>query len=73
MITENLSTLKIHKLTDSQYQREKDAGRLDEFALYLTPEKKIAGIVHQYAGFNAPEGYLLCDGSYYRTDERESR
>lgn len=69
MITENLSTLKIHKLSDSQYQREKDAGRLDEMALYLTPEKKVAGVVHQYAGFNAPDGYLLCDGSFYRTDE----
>lgn len=69
MITENLSTLKINKLTQEQYEREKFAGRLDETALYLTPEKKIAGIVHQYAGANAPEGYVLCDGSYYSTDE----
>lgn len=69
MITENLSTLKINKLTQEQYEREKNAGRLDGAALYLTPEKKIAGIVHQYAGFDAPSGYLLCDGSFYRTDE----
>jgi microcystin-dependent protein len=114
LITENLSTLKIHKLTESQYKRERDAGRLDANALYLTPEdeidfsvyetkvdaesklasakgytnsaidvlkneldeiipntipRKIAGIVHQYAGANAPDGYLLCDGSFYRTDE----
>lgn len=41
MITENLSTLKIHKLTESQYKREKDAGRLDENALYLTPDKEV--------------------------------
>lgn len=69
MITENLSTLKINKLTQAQYEREKNAGRLDEFALYLTPEKKIAGIIHQYAGANAPDGYVLCDGSYYDTME----
>ena len=37
MITENLSTLKIHKLTQAQYDRELDAGNLDENALYLTP------------------------------------
>lgn len=69
MTTENLSTLKIYKLTDLQYEREKEAGRIDEAALYLTPQKKIAGIVHQYAGVNVPNGYLLCDGSFYRTDE----
>ena len=39
MVTENLSTLKIHKLTQEQYERERDAGRLDETALYLTPDQ----------------------------------
>lgn len=38
MIMENLSTLKIHKLTQAQYEREKAAGRLDENAIYLTPD-----------------------------------
>ena len=38
MTTENLSTLKIHKLTEEQYQRELEAGRIDPNALYLTPE-----------------------------------
>lgn len=37
MITENLSTLKIHKLTKAQYERELAAGNIDENALYLTP------------------------------------
>lgn len=37
MITENLSTLKIHNLTKEQYERELEAGRIDENALYLTP------------------------------------
>lgn len=41
MITENLSTLKIHKLTQEQYERELAAGRLDENAIYLTPEEVV--------------------------------
>lgn len=39
MITENLSTLKIHKLTQAQYDRELEAGRIDATALYLTPDE----------------------------------
>lgn len=41
MITENLSTLKIHKLTQAQYERELEAGRIDPNALYLTPDEVI--------------------------------
>ena len=41
MITENLSTLKIHKLTQEQYDRELAAGRIDPNALYLTPDEEI--------------------------------
>lgn len=41
MITENLSTLKIHKLTQAQYDRELEAGRIDENALYLTPDEDV--------------------------------
>lgn len=41
MITENLSTLKIHKLTQEQYERELEAGRIDESAIYLTPYEEI--------------------------------
>jgi hypothetical protein len=36
--TENLSTLKIHSLSKEQYERELAAGRLEENALYLTPD-----------------------------------
>jgi hypothetical protein len=39
--TENLSTLKIHKLTQEQYDRESANGTLDENALYLTPDEEI--------------------------------
>jgi hypothetical protein len=39
LITENLSTLKIHKLTQAQYERELVAGNIDANALYLTPDE----------------------------------
>ena len=37
MITENLATLKINKLTQEQYNRELKAGNIKEDELYLTP------------------------------------
>lgn len=40
MITENLSTLKIHRLTQEQYDRALEVGNIDPNALYLTPEKE---------------------------------
>ena len=42
MITENLSTLKIHKLTQAQYERVMSTGNIDTTALYLTPEEDFA-------------------------------
>ena len=39
MKTTNLETLKIHTLTQEQYERELAAGRIDENALYLTPNE----------------------------------
>ena len=44
MITENISTLKIHKLTQEQYDRELAAGNIDENALYLTPNENIDAV-----------------------------
>lgn len=41
MITENLSTLKINKLTQEQFDRELAAGNIDENAIYLTPDEEI--------------------------------
>lgn len=38
MITNNVSTLKIHKLTQEQYDRELASGNIDQTALYLTPD-----------------------------------
>ena len=40
MKTENLSTLKIHKMTQVQYDRELAAGNIDPNALYLTPDEE---------------------------------
>jgi hypothetical protein len=40
LITENLSTLKIHKLTQEQYDRELEADRIDPSAMYLTPDEE---------------------------------
>ena len=41
MITENVSTLKIHNLTQAQYDREAEAGTLEETSIYLTPDEEI--------------------------------
>ena len=38
MITENVSTLKIHKLSQSQYDRAFAAGNIAENEIYLTPD-----------------------------------
>lgn len=40
MQTQNLSALKIHKLSQEQYEREVANGTLDETALYITPDTK---------------------------------
>ena len=41
LITENLSTLKINKMTQAQYERELEAGRIDPNGLYLTPDEGV--------------------------------
>lgn len=40
MITENVSTLRIHQLSNEQFKREKEADRLEENAFYITPEEE---------------------------------
>ena len=41
MIIENVSTLKIQKLSQEQYNREQAAGNLDSHSIYLTPDEQI--------------------------------
>lgn len=38
MITENLSSLNINKLTQEQYERAREEGKLETNAIYLTPD-----------------------------------
>ena len=59
MITENLSTLKIHKLTQEQYDRELEAGRIDPSALYLTPDSNI--YIQNEEPIGVEEGSLWID------------
>jgi hypothetical protein len=39
--TKTLPILEIHKLSKAQYEREKAAGRINEDAIYLTPDEEI--------------------------------
>lgn len=41
MQTENLSTLKIYKLTKEQYDARVASGDIEEYAMYLTPKEEI--------------------------------
>jgi hypothetical protein len=38
MITNDLSTLQIHKLSEEQFKREVELGRMDPTAIYMTPD-----------------------------------
>lgn len=82
MNTENVSTLKIHKLTREQYERELGAGRIDPMAIYLTPNEELLSIEQGGTGANnaadalvnlgaAPSGYGLGD-SVWISDGRSA-
>ena len=60
MNTKNLSTLKIHKLTQAQYDRELAAGNIDEDALYLTPDE---GVKTFTDGIKIGKAYLHYDNT----------
>lgn len=75
MRTQNVSNLKIHKLTQAQYDREAAAGNIDETALYLTPDEDAIGksgtgtnaeIFNDYA-HNVASGDYSHAAGYYTT------
>lgn len=62
MNTENLSTLKIHKLSQAQYDRELAAGRIDANALYLTPDEEAATKEHTHnIATTSSDGFMSKD------------
>lgn len=61
MITTNLSTLKIHKLTQAQYDNAVSNGTIDENTLYLTPDEE-SNSPTAYPENGVQNGYW-----YYRT------
>lgn len=81
MVTENIPTLKINKLTQAQYDRELEAGRINENELYLTPYEANHTIEsNEYSGcyyriVNGEREWInppMIDGVRYRTTERHN-
>ena len=61
MNIENLSTLKIHKLTQEQYDRELESGNIDPSALYLTPDDNNGIYIQDEEPIDAENGSLWVD------------
>lgn len=74
MIT-NLSTLKIHKLTQAQYDRALAAGNIDSNALYLTPDEEIdlSGYATNDDLANKADSIHTHDDIYYTEIEIDSK
>lgn len=66
MITKNLSTLKINKLTQGQYDRELAAGNIKEDELYLTPDEAVKQTPIIYSTTDLVAGVSeLAEGTIY--------
>ena len=74
MITEKVSTLKINKLSQAQYEREYTAGRLESTALYLTPDNSPELIQMTKAEYDAAvaAGTIKSDVVYIVPDDTPS-
>ena len=75
MITENLTTLKINKLTQKQYDTAKLNGNINDNELYVVPENNTSsiipsGLIMIYYGNSIPDGWALCDGTNGTPDLR---
>lgn len=86
MITENVPILKIHRLTQAQYDRELESGNLDEGAWYLTPceeyatkaeleelRNEIASLREQIASLTEVANYLNIQERSDFIDDRNKR
>lgn len=67
METTNLSTLKIHKLSQAQYERELAAGNIDENAIYLTPEGSGFQDLGYFDSYSGIDDTILDEGKYRYT------
>ena len=76
MITENLATLKIHRLSKKQFEREESAGNIDETAIYMTPDDVVEDAAHPgcyYRMVGEEKEWInppMVEGAEYRTTER---
>ena len=70
MKTTNVSTLKIHNLTQAQYDRELANGNIDENALYLTPDTASSNITYGTSDLVAGTSELAT-GAIYLVYEEE--
>lgn len=61
MITENLNTLKINKLTQEQYDNAKAEGKIDENELYLTPDESIVDQTYNATSNYAQSGKAVAE------------
>lgn len=76
MITENLSTLEIHKLTQEQYDKALAEGRINEKAIYLTPDDASSSgdlitveDIDSICGATLDEGVSLTFNNYSVSDD----
>ena len=58
MITENLSTLKIHKIPQEKYKREYENNKINAGEFYLTPDDRLV------INFNRNGATTVCDKSF---------
>ena len=65
MKTEDLSTLKINKLTQAQYDKALQEGRINENELYLTPDNIGANGLPENAEFNS----VIAGNTYISSNE----
>lgn len=67
MITKDVSTLNVHKLTNEQYERLLRSGDIDEYALYLTPDDNYTrSQIDTMLNNRIPECSTLNEGQFLR-------